>query len=240
MTHSRLLLGVMLASALAACDAGIQGRAVEATPAKPLPILMFQPGTLDLGQVIEGKTAKGDLILRNTGDVPLTITNIQTSCGCTTGMLDERLLPPGGFTLMHVKVDTFAKRGRVKKQLWVSDNAGHTAMANLLLTVRSNPHMALSGRSIFDALCASCHAAPAYGKSQGPEIFAAVCAMCHGADAEGGYAPSLRGRHDAGVLAELISNGAGNHYMPGFAKARGGPLDPEQVQVLSKWLATLQ
>jgi cytochrome c5 len=240
MTYFRLLPGFMLASALAACGAGIQGRTVEATPAKPLPILMFQPDTLDLGPVIEGRTATGDLILRNTGDAPLTITNIQTSCGCTTGMLDERLLPPGGFTLMHVRVDTFAKRGRVKKQLWVSDNAGHTAMANLLLTVRSNPHMALAGRSIFDAPCASCHAAPARGKTTGPEIFAAVCAMCHGTDARGGYAPLLRGRHDAAALAALISKGAGNHYMPGFAKGRGGPLDPEQVRALSQWLATLQ
>lgn len=230
---------VSLAAGIAACTTVSRGAQVTAAPSKPMPVLMFQPHTLDLGQVTEGKTASGDLILRNNGNVSLTITGIQTSCGCTTGMLDERVLPPGGFTLMHVRVDTFAKRGRVKKQLWVSDDLGHTATATLQLTVRSNPHMALSGRSLFDAPCASCHAAPARGKTTGPEIFAAVCAMCHGANANGGYAPSLRGGRDAKVLARVINEGAGNHYMPAFSKARGGPLGRDQVLALSRWLASL-
>ena len=234
------LFFVMLAAGIASCATHGQRAQVAAVPVKSMPVLMFQPRTLDLGQVTEGKTASGDLILRNNGSVPLIITGIQTSCGCTTGMLDERLLPPGGFTLMHVRVDTFAKRGQVKKQLWVSDGQGHTATATLRLTVRSNPHMALSGRSLFDAPCASCHAAPARGKTTGPEIFAAVCAMCHGANAKGGYAPSLRGGRDAAVLAKIISEGAGNHYMPAFAKARGGPLGRDQVRVLSRWLASLR
>ena len=231
---------VSLAAGIAACATGSRRAQVAAAPSKPMPVLMFQPHTLDLGRVTEGKTASGDLILRNNGNVPLIITDIQTSCGCTTGMLDERLLPPGGFTMMHVRVDTFAKRGQVKKQLWVSDGQGHTATAILRLTVRRNPHMALSGRSLFDAPCASCHAAPARGKATGPEIFAAVCAMCHGANAKGGYAPSLRGARDAAVLAKTISEGAGNHYMPAFAKSRGGPLGRDQVRALSRWLASLR
>jgi cytochrome c553 len=231
---------VSLAAGITACATGSRRAQVAAAPSKPMPVLMFQPHTLDLGRVTEGKTASGDLILRNNGNVPLIITDIQTSCGCTTGMLDERLLPPGGFTMMHVRVDTFAKRGQAKKQLWVSDGQGHTATATLRLTVRRNPHMALSGRSLFDAPCASCHAAPARGKATGLEIFAAVCAMCHGANAKGGYAPSLRGGRDAAVLAKTISEGAGNHYMPAFAKSRGGPLSRDQVRALSRWLASLR
>ena len=231
---------VLLAAGIAACATGGRSARTSTAPARPMPVLMLQPRTLDLGQVIEGHTASGDLILRNNGNVPLVITGIQTSCGCTTGMLDERLLPPGGFTLMHVRVDTFAKRGRVRKQLWVSDDQGHTATATLRLTVRRNPHMALSGRSLFDAPCASCHAAPARGKTTGPKIFAAVCSMCHGANAEGGYAPSLRGGRAAAVLAKIISEGGGSHYMPAFAKTRGGPLGRGQVRALSRWLASLR
>jgi cytochrome c553 len=236
----RLLAVVVLAAGITACSTGEQHTPLAVAPAKPMPVLMFQPDTLDLGLVDEGKMAKGDLILRNTGDLPLTITDIQSSCGCTTAMPAQRLLPPGGFTEVHVKVDTFAKRGKVDKTLWASDDQGHTAVAHLRLTVRRNPHMALSGRSLFDAPCASCHAVPARGKRTGAEIYAAVCAMCHGAGGQGGYAPALRGRHDAAALAKLISNGAGNQYMPGFARARGGPLNAAQVQALSLWLATLQ
>lgn len=240
MRLGRLSLVAMLTAGIAACASAEQNAPVAGAAAKPMPVLMFQPDTLDLGQVAEGRAAEGELLLRNTGAVPLTITGIQTSCGCTTGVLDTRLLPPGGFTLVHVQVDTFAKQGRISKQLWVSDGQGHVAMARLQLTVNRDPHMALSGRSLFDAPCAACHAVPARGKHTGPEIFAAVCAMCHGADAKGGYAPSLRGRHDAKTLAALIANGAGNHYMPGFSRARGGPLDSAQVQALSRWIATLR
>ena len=201
--------------------------------------LLLQPQVLDLGQVREGDVAKGSLILRNDGPVPLSITGVQTSCGCTTGVPDQRLLPPGGFTLLHVRVDTFAKRGKIRKQVWVTDDQGHTAAAVLHLTVRPGRHMRMAGRSLFEARCAACHAAPAAGQHEGAKIYAAVCAMCHGADARGAYAPSLRGRHDAAALARRIGDGTGSHYMPGFAKRRGGPLDAAQLRALSQWLASL-
>jgi len=152
---------------------------------------------------------------------------------------DERLLPPGAFTLLHVTIDTFAKRGRVEKKVWVTDDRGHTVTAVLHLTVRPSAHMRTAGRSIFDAPCAACHAAPAAGQYQGARIYAAVCAMCHGADAKGAYAPSLYGRRDAAALARRIGDGAGNPSMPGFARRHGGPLDAAQLRALSHWLASL-
>lgn len=201
--------------------------------------LVLQPQSLDLGQVAEGAVARGSLILRNDGPVPLFITGIQASCGCTTGVADERVLAPGAFTLLRVSIDTFAKRGRIKKRLWVSDSAGHTATALLHLTVRPSSHMRIAGRSLFDSSCAACHAAPATGLHAGARIYAAVCAMCHGADAGGAYAPSLRGRHDVADLVRRIGNGAGKPSMPGFAKRLGGPLDAAQLRSLSRWLASL-
>ena len=214
----------------------LSGGSMAAAAASPL---LLQPMRLDLGQVAEGSQARGSLILRNTGPVPLSITGVQTSCGCTTGVLDQRLLPPGAFTLLHITIDTFAKRGRISKQVWVTDDQGHPATAVLRLTVRPNRHMRIAGRSIFDARCASCHAAPAAGQHEGAKIYAAVCAMCHGADARGAYAPSLRGWQDTAALARRIGDGAGNPTMPGFAKRRGGPLDAAQLRTLSHWLAAL-
>jgi mono/diheme cytochrome c family protein len=152
---------------------------------------------------------------------------------------DARLLAPGAFTLLHVTIDTFAKRGRIRKQIWVSDDQGHTASAVLHLTVRPSPHMRIAGRSLFDAPCAACHAAPVAGQHEGARIYAAVCSMCHGADAGGAYAPSLRGRHEVADLTRRIGDGTGKPSMPGFARRHGGPLDAAQLRALSLWLASL-
>lgn len=224
---------------MAACSTTAPA-ATAADAASQVSPLMLEPQTLDLGETVEGSQVHGELVLRNTSAMPLTVTGVQASCGCTTGRLEAHALPPGGFTLLHVTIDTFAKRGRVVKRVWVTDDAGHKATARLTLTVRPNPHRHIAGRSIFDAPCAACHAAPARGKDTGPAIYAAVCAMCHGADAKGGYAPSLRGRQDAAALAMRIGEGAGNASMPGFAKRRGGPLDAEQLRILAHWLASLR
>ena len=238
MHRLRGLSMVIVAAAMAACSAtGPAGTDAAVSQASPL---MFEPQTLDLGETVEGSQVRGELVLRNTGSVPLSLTGVQASCGCTTGQLDAHLLPPGGFTMLHIKIDTFAKRGRVEKGIWVTDDAGHTAAARLVLTVRPNPHRHIAGRSIFDMPCATCHAAPARGKDTGAAIYAAVCAMCHGADAKGGYAPSLRGRQGAAALARRIGEGTGHPSMPAFAKRRGGPLDAEQLRVLSRWLVSLR
>lgn len=240
MSWFRPLFSLVLAWVFFAFSFVSLGNITSAGASESFPILMFQPHTLNMGQVYEGEKAEGELLLRNTGDVPLIIARVQTSCGCTTGILDEHILPPGGVTVLHVKVDTFAKRGVVNKEIWVSDDAGHTATAYLKMTVHPNPHMHMNRRSIFDAQCAACHKAPARGKATGHEIFAAVCAMCHGPDARGRYAPSLLGWHDTVRLEALISNGAGNHYMPGFAYSRGGPLTPAQVKTLAQWIVRLR
>ena len=205
----------------------------------PVSALVFEPAELDMGSVREGTSAKAVLRLRNSGQQMLEIADVQASCGCTTAVPQERVLMPGDFTLLNVTIDTFAKQENVKKWVQVTDSFGRVSRATLHLRVIPNPHMALSGRSIFDKPCASCHADPARGKQTGAAIYAAVCAMCHGGKGQGAYAPKLAGHRDAGVLRTLVANGTGGQYMPGFARHNGGPLDAQQISALSAWLVSL-
>lgn len=201
--------------------------------------LVIEPAKVDLGVTLEGEDATTTLLLRNASDESIYISRVETSCGCTTAEPDSRILAPGAFTQLRVRIDTRGKIGRVEKSVTVTDDKGHQAQAMLSLTVRSNPHLGMkSGRSIFAGKCASCHSEPARGKRHGAEIYAAVCAMCHGVQAEGGYAPSLRGRNTA-LVQNTLFHGMGRH-MPAFSRTKGGPLTGAQIRALSHWLSTLK
>ncbi|HKJ82776.1 MAG TPA: DUF1573 domain-containing protein [Mariprofundaceae bacterium] len=222
--------------ALLLCVGAVAARAAE--PVAPSG-LVIEPARVDLGSVPEGTKAATTLLLRNTGNSVISISRVETSCGCTTAEPDSRVLEPGAFTQLRVRVDTMGKRGRVKKSVTVVDDRGHRAEALLVLAVRANPHLKMNtGQSIFAPKCATCHAAPARGKRRGTEIYAAVCVMCHGEKGKGGYAPSLRG-HDVAYLKRVLYHGSGRH-MPAFYEGKGGPLTVRQIRALSNWLAGME
>jgi len=200
--------------------------------------LVIQPAEMDMGEVMEGHDARATLFLRNTGPLPVHVEKVESSCGCTAVTPDTRELAPGEFTPLHVRVDTTAKRGAVKKSITVFDSQGGKTQAWLTLRVKPNPHIgAMKGKGIFDGKCASCHAEPAKGKIQGDAIYKAVCAMCHGGNAEGAYAPALRGR-DAASLSSVLVNGLGRQ-MPSFSREKHGPLSRAQIASVSTWLSEL-
>ncbi len=238
MMRPGLRLGLMLALfAVSGCSAASGPSAPPAdAPASPL---VFEPPELDMGQVREGEKAVARLLVRNSGDAIENIVELTTSCGCSVAEPEQRIVMPGGFTTVTVSIDTFAKQNAVRKWVELTDAHGRKSRAILHLRVLENPHLQAGNRSIFSGQCAACHAEPARGKRQGPEIYAAVCAMCHGEDGKGGYAPALVGHENAEALAILIAQGTGSRHMPGFARQRGGPLSPEQIEALSRWLAGL-
>ncbi len=201
--------------------------------------LVFDPSELDLGEAVEGEKVTATLLIRNNSQGFAQIVKVESSCGCTTAEPETRMLSPGSFTALHIEVDSFGKRGDVRKSITMIDQYGKKSIAWLTLHVKPNPHAMGENRSIFDGECASCHVEPAKGKVLGSDIYKAVCVMCHGAGAKGAYAPSLLAMHDEDVLRELIANGTGTHHMPAFAQKKGGPLTQKQISVLAKWIISL-
>jgi len=229
-------LMLIIPAALSSCmpSSGSPGETahVNASP------LVIQPAKMDMGEVMEGKEASATLFLRNTGPLPIHVSKVETSCGCTAATPETRELAPGAFTPLHIRVDTTGKRGQVKKNVTVFDSQGGKVQAWLTLMVQPNPHIgAMKGKGIFDGKCASCHAEPAKDKMQGGAIYKAVCAMCHGEKAEGAYAPALRGR-DAASLSSVLVNGLGRQ-MPSFSREKYGPLSRAQIASVSTWLSEL-
>jgi len=201
-------------------------------------LLVFDPQVLDLGKVLEGDKISAQILIRNTDKQEHNVVHIESSCGCTSVEPDTRMLPAGGFTSLHIEIDSFGKRGDVKKSIVLTDEHGNQSTAWLHLHVENNPHSINSKRSLFDGSCKTCHFDSAQGKQSGRAIYAAVCVMCHGQNAKGDYAPSLR-QHDLSVLQYIISHGTGTHHMPAFSQDKGGPLNAKQINALSRWIISL-
>jgi len=201
--------------------------------------LIFDPVTLNLGDVLEGENISASVLIRNIGKQSHQIVNIESSCGCTTVAPDTRMLAAGSFTVLHINIDSFGKRGDVKKTIVLTDQKGNQNTLWLHLHVKANPHAMNDHRSLFEGTCAKCHFDPAQGKQTGAAIYAAVCVMCHGVEGQGDYAPKLAGHHDLSVLKQLIGHGTGTHHMPAFAQKQGGPLSTMQINALSRWIISL-
>lgn len=198
-------------------------------------ILLIDPPLLDLGTVEGRAPIETMLLLRNLSEAPAAIARLSSSCGCTELRAEAMVLPPGGFTPLHVTIDPFAKQGMVRKQITAYDSEGGVARATILLRVRNPEHSGMEGRSIFQGKCGRCHAQPAAGLRAGAAIYRAVCSMCHGANGSGGYAPPIAGLPRS-VLLQTLRHGTGSAAMPPFARSHGGPLTDGQIRALVRWL----
>jgi hypothetical protein len=50
---------------------------------------------IDLGSHMRGKEVKYEIFFKNTGDADLKVTNVSTTCGCSTALLSTDLIKPG-------------------------------------------------------------------------------------------------------------------------------------------------
>lgn len=215
---------------------------VKESTLEALPLLHIQPEVYTLGDIKEGEAAIATFLVRNNNQKTIELVNIEASCGCTAAEPDSYIIESGGFTQLKVAVDTTAKQLGIKKTIHITDSLGNQADAILQFNVVDNPHRVVNVdgvQGIFDGKCASCHFEPLVGKKKGQEIYKVGCAMCHGSEAEGAYAMSLRGFPSLKILEEGITKGNGKAQMPGFAVSEGGPLSPEQIHALAKWLMSL-
>ncbi|MDX8409040.1 MAG: c-type cytochrome [Mariprofundales bacterium] len=230
----RILLFTLL---LSGCQ---QDKTKTLAPADAAPAtsttLYLDPPQLDLGEVDGSKPIQATLLLRNISDQATMVGSVQSSCGCTNVHLETALLPPQGFSPLHVTIDPFAKRGKVDKLVTITDQSGAITRSTITMQVRPSPHAMGKGKSLFAGKCAACHATPARGLRQGKALYDAVCAMCHGSNGRGGYAPTIRDK-SADTLSAIITHGAGNPAMPAFGRKHGGPLSTAQIRALTSWLS---
>lgn len=84
--------------------------------------LEFEGDTLHFGAIAQRSEARRTIRLRNTGDKPLLIDAIRTSCGCTEAVAEKMELAPNESTTLTVEYDT-RKRGAFRRYVFFKTNA---------------------------------------------------------------------------------------------------------------------
>jgi hypothetical protein len=79
-----------------------------APPTNGAPQLSAEATLLELGEVVNGVVVERDVAVRNSGDAPLVVSEVLTTCGCTTAALEPMTLAPGEAGNLHIAFDSGA------------------------------------------------------------------------------------------------------------------------------------
>ena len=185
--------------------------------------------------------------------LPVVVTEVKPSCGCTTAQLPRLpwTLAPGTNSQIGVTVNLAGKFGTIVKAVTVRTDQGWLDLVveiNIVPVVMKpltqaelERQMAIAKvdrQAVFKGSCATCHMTPGEGRF-GPELFKADCAICH----ESHRATMVPDLHNLKVFTNVdfwrtwISHGKPGSLMPAFSAADGGPLDDMQIESLSQYLA---
>src|ERR1700755_2874818 len=75
----------------------VKGFSQSTAPANAdLAVATFDAQNFDFGKIKQGTPVTHEFKFTNTGKVPMIITNVQASCGCTTPDWTKDPVPPGG------------------------------------------------------------------------------------------------------------------------------------------------
>ena len=83
----------------------------------------FKEDTIDYGQIERGSDGVRVFEFTNTGDAPLVISNVKSTCGCTIPKKPEAPIAPGETGQIQVKYDTKRPAGPFRKAVTVLSNA---------------------------------------------------------------------------------------------------------------------
>ncbi len=76
---------------------------------------------MNLGELKQGDPAMYDLVVRNTGDGPLIIANVKTSCGCDVASYPKEPIMAGDSIIIRYKYDS-KRLGPINKSMTIQSN----------------------------------------------------------------------------------------------------------------------
>ena len=97
------------------------------------PELTVPEGSYHFGTIPQGKKVPHNFVIRNSGDAPLQIKEVNVSCGCTAAKPSSSLIAPGKSAEIQVLFDSTNFTGKVQKSVSLVTNAGKSPNYTLYL-----------------------------------------------------------------------------------------------------------
>ena len=94
------------------------------------PMISFDMETIDYGDITKGSNGVRTFTFENTGDAPLEIQGVRSSCGCTIPKKPEAPIKPGKKGEITVRYDT-NRVGVFRKTITVNTNVSNAAIISL-------------------------------------------------------------------------------------------------------------
>lgn len=88
-------------------------------------VFEFETEEIDYGTINQNDDGLRTFKFKNIGNAPIVITDIKTSCGCTTPTIPNKLILPGETAEIDIKYAT-SRIGAFSKTITVISNAGET------------------------------------------------------------------------------------------------------------------
>lgn len=89
--------------------------------------ISFEKTIINYGVIDKGSDGVREFIFTNTGDAPLVISKVYSSCGCTIPKKPEKPILPGESDKIQVKYDT-QRVGLIRKSISVKSNASNPSV----------------------------------------------------------------------------------------------------------------
>lgn len=90
--------------------------------AEKFPVMEFDKSVVDLGKINEGDSLFHTYRFVNKGNMPLVISSVNASCGCTTPKWTQEPVLPGGSGEISVKFNSKNKEGKLRKTVSIYAN----------------------------------------------------------------------------------------------------------------------
>ena len=99
------------------------------------PMISFDMETIDYGDITKGSNGIRTFTFENTGDAPIEIQRVRSSCGCTIPKKPDAPIEPGKKGEITVKYDT-NRLGVFRKTITVNTNVSNAAI--IALKIKGN------------------------------------------------------------------------------------------------------
>ncbi len=110
-----------------------------------IPAIEVETTEYDIGLIENDSMARGEVWVYNRGKVPLEISRIATSCGCTQGQMANDVIEPGGRSIMRVTVNPLRIHNGFKsdKTLTLYSNDPVKATVEVSVTASVDPEFTI-------------------------------------------------------------------------------------------------